>query len=189
MIRPVHTYSERGAVLHTFGGATYHLDRLKRGMPIIVHGDGSSLWSSVHRDDAALAFVNALQNKLAFGKSYHLPGDECVTWRQYHERVAEGIGAPRPSFVAIPTDLLHSIEPRTYISAINFAYNNSFDPSAAREDLGFRYTHTIADGAREIYAWLEANGKLESAESVPNDNRIIATWERLSVAMREELTT
>ena len=50
-------------------------------------------------------------------------------------------------------------------------------------------THTIADGAREIYAWLEANGKLEGAESVPNDNRIIATWERLSVAMREELTT
>lgn len=187
VIRPVHTYSERGAVLHTFGGATYHLDRLKRGMPIIVHGDGSSLWSSVHRDDAALAFVNALQNKLAFGKSYHLPGDECVTWRQYHERVAEGIGAPRPSFVAIPTGLLHSIEPRTYISAINFSYNNNFDPRAAKADLGFSYTRTIADGAREIYAWLEANGKRESAESVPQDDRIIAAWERLTENMKEEL--
>ena len=186
VIRPVHTYTNTGAVLHTFGGGTYHLDRLKRGLPIIVHGDGSSLWSSVHRDDAALAFVNALQNKLAFGRSYHLPGDECITWKQYHERIAEGIGAPKPRFVAIPTDLLHSIEPRTYISAINFSYNNAFDPSAAKTDLGFRYTRTIADGAREIYEWLEASGKLESAESMPSDDRIIAAWERLTNNLKEE---
>jgi nucleoside-diphosphate-sugar epimerase len=187
VIRPVHTYSNTGAVLHTFGGSSYHLDRLKRGMPIIVHGDGTSLWSSVHRDDAAVAFANALQNEVTFGKSYHLPGDECVTWKQYHERVAEGIGAPKPSFVAIPTDLLHSIEPRTYISAINFSYNNSFDPSAAKADLGFHYTHTIAEGAREIYGWLEANNKIERAESVPGDDKIIAAWERLTQTMKEEL--
>ena len=187
VLRPVHTYSERGAILHTFGGGTYHLDRLKQGKPILVHGDGTSLWSSVHRDDAAVAFVNALQNPIAFGKSYHLPGDECVTWKQYHERVAEGIGAPAPSFVTVPTELLHAVEPRTYISAINFSYNNCFDPAAAKADLGFTYTHTIAEGAQEIHAWLDANGKLESAASVPQDDKIIAAWERLTKAMREEL--
>ena len=187
VIRPVHTYSETGAILHTFGGGSYHLDRLKKGKPIILHGDGSSLWSSVHRDDAALAHVNALQNPRAFGKSYHLPGDECVTWKQYHERVAEGIGAPPPTFVCIPTDLLHVIEPRAYISAINFSYNNCFDPSAARADLDFRYTRTISEGAKEIYSYLEANNKLESAESVPQDDRILEAWERLSKNMVREL--
>jgi nucleoside-diphosphate-sugar epimerase len=187
VIRPVHTYSESGAVLHTFGGDNYHLDRLKRGMPILIHGDGTSLWSSVHRDDAAVAFVNALQNPLTFGKSYHLPGDECVTWKQYQEQVAIGIGAPAPTFVCIPTDVLHSIEPRTYISAINFSYNNCFDATAAKTDLGYKYTVSIAEGARQIHAWLSANNKLQTAESQPQDDKIIAAWERLCSQLKLDM--
>ena len=49
------------------------------------------------------------------------------------------------------------------------------------------YTRTIREGAREIYAWLEANHKLESAGSVPQDDKIIAAWERLTKIMQEEL--
>lgn len=56
VLRPVHTYSDHGAMLHTFGWESYHRDRLKKGKPIVVHGDGSSFWSSVLRDDAAVAF-------------------------------------------------------------------------------------------------------------------------------------
>lgn len=178
VIRPVHTYSEQGAIVHSFGSANYHLDRLQKGKPIIVHGDGSSLWSSVHRDDAAPAFVNAVCNPATFGKSYHLPGDECITWKQYHERVAEGIGAPLPQFVAIPTDVLYRMDKRAYISTINFAYNNCFDPTAAKTDLGFRYTIRIAHGARQIYEWLTANNKLQNSDDVTADDQIIAAWEQ-----------
>lgn len=188
VLRPVHTYSDTGAVLHTFGGATYHLDRLKKGKPIVVHGDGTSLWSAVHRDDAARAFVGALGNAAAFGNAYHLPGDECVTWRQYHERVAAGIGAPPPTFVAIPTDLLHEIDPRATISAINFGYNNALDPAAARRDLGFVYTTRIADGARRIYETLDAAGKIAPWQSVPQDDRIIDAWRTLRERMKAEMT-
>ena len=177
VIRPVHTYGEQGVVLHSFGGASYHLDRMMKGKPIIVHGDGSSLWSSVHRDDAAVAFCNAICNPVAFGKSYHLPGDECVTWNQYHEIVAEAIGAPPPRLVHIPTDLLAVIDSRAFISAINFSYNNCFDPAAAKTDLGYSYRTTIAEGARQIYAWLAVNGKLENSDETPQDDRILAAWE------------
>jgi nucleoside-diphosphate-sugar epimerase len=188
IIRPVHTYSDQGAVLHTFGGASYHLDRLQKGKPIIVHGDGSSLWSSVHRDDAATAFVNALGNPITFGKSYHLPGDECVTWNQYHSRVAEGIGAPPPNLVHIPTDVLYPLDKRAYITAINFQHNNCFDPTAARADLGYRYTISIAEGAKRITTWLAANGRLENSDDVPQDDRILAAWERLRAQMVQELS-
>ncbi|HZP80674.1 MAG TPA: NAD-dependent epimerase/dehydratase family protein [Chthonomonadaceae bacterium] len=179
VIRPVHTYSERGAVLHSFGGSSYHLDRLMKGKPIIVHGDGSSLWSSVHRDDAAVAFVNALGNPIAFGKSYHLPGDECITWNQYHARVAEGIGAPPPQIVHLPTDLLYALDKRAFITAINFQYNNCFDSTAAKADLGYRYRTTIAQGAKQVYDWHVANGRLEDSDSVPQDDRILAAWEQV----------
>lgn len=185
VIRPVHTYSESGAVLHTFGGASYHLDRLKKGKPIIVHGDGSSLWSAVHRDDAAVAFVNALGNPSTFGKSYHLPGDECVTWNQYHTRVAEGIGAPPPTFVHIPTDILYPLDKRAYITAINFQYNNCFDPTAAKTDLGYRYTISVAEGAKQIYMHLTETGRLENSDHVPEDDHLIELWERLRSQIRQ----
>ncbi|MBM3460354.1 MAG: NAD-dependent epimerase/dehydratase family protein [Armatimonadetes bacterium] len=187
VLRPVHTYSDDGAILHTFGRETYHLDRLLKGKPVIVHGDGSSLWSSVHRDDASVAFVNALGNPVAFGKSYHLPGDECVTWNQYHARVAEGIGAPAPRLVPIPTEVLFPMDRCAFITAINFQFNNCFDAAAARSELGFRYTTSIAEGARRIYARLCRTGRLQSWEEVPQDDRILAAWERARRRMEEEL--
>ena len=184
VIRPVHTYGEQGAVLHSFGGASYHLDRLKRGKPILVHGDGSSLWSSVHRDDVAVAFANAILNPKTYGKSYHLPGDECVTWNQYHRIVAAAIGAPAPTLIHIPTELLHSLDNRAYISLINFQYNNCCDPAAAKEDLDYKYRVTIADGAKQIFDWLVANGRLENSDDVSSDDRIIELWGRLGAEMR-----
>ena len=187
VLRPVHTYGEQGAVLHTFGGSSYHLDRLKKGKPIIVHGDGSSLWSSVYRDDAAEAFANAVCNPIAFGKAYHLPGDECVTWNQYHEIVAEAIGAPKPKLVHIPTDLLYTVDRRAFITAVNFQYNNCFDATAAKRDLGYQYRMTIAEGARRIYDWHVRTGRLENSDDVPHDDVIIAAWERLCARMRREL--
>jgi len=188
VIRPVHTYGEQGAVLHTFGGGSYHLDRLKKGKPIVVHGDGTSLWSSVHRDDAACAFVRALGNPVTFGQSYHLPGDECVSWNQYHALVAEAIGAPLPQLAHIPTDLLSGLDKRAYITEINFQYNNSFDPAAAKRDLDYRYQITIAEGARRIYEWHVKNGRLENSDDVPQDDRIIAAWQQLSARMKHEIS-
>ena len=187
VIRPVHTYGEQGAVLHSFGGGSYHLDRLVKGKPIIVHGDGMSLWSAVHRDDAAPAFVNAIANPVTYGRSYHLPGDECVTWNQYHARVAEGIGAPPPQIVHIPTDLLHALDKRAYITAINFQYNNCFDPAAAKADLGYRYRTTIAEGAQEIYKWHVENGRLENSDKVPQDDRLLAAWDHLTAQMQADI--
>ena len=186
VIRPVHTYSEAGVVLHTFGGASYHLDRLIKGKPIIVHGDGSSLWSAVHRDDAAVAFVNALGNPVTFGKSYHLPGDECVTWNQYHTRVAEGIGAPPPTFVHIPIDVLYPLDRRAYITAINFQYNNCFDPTAAQTDLGYRYTISIAEGAKQVFTHLSATGRLENSDAIPQDDQLIGAWESLKAQLNAQ---
>ena len=188
VIRPVHTYSDEGAILHTFGGGSYHLDRLGKGKPIVVHGDGSSLWSSVHRDDAALAFVNALGNPVTFGKSYHLPGDECITWNQYHALVAQGIGAPPPDIVHIPIELLYPLDRRAYITSINFQHNNCFDPAAAKADLGYHYTVSIAEGAKRIYTHLAANGRIQNCEEVKQDDRILAAWEQARANMSQQLS-
>ncbi len=187
-IRPAATYGEGGRLIHTFGWTTTYIDRIRRGKPIVVHGDGSSLWVMCHVDDVAHAFVTAAGNPKAFGRAYHVTGEEWMTWNQYHQRVAQALAAPEPRLVHIPTDLLYRIAPkRAFWTWNNFSGNNIFDNSAARADLDFRYTVRWVEGVRRTVAWLDANGKIEDSDADPFDDRVIAAWERLAARMEEEL--
>ena len=147
-IRPGHTYGEGGNnLLHALGRGTYHVDRLKKEQPIIVHGNGTSFWPTCHRDDVAVAFVGLIGNEEAFGRGYHTAGEEWMTWEGYHQGLAKAVGAKAPEFVYIPTDVLVRLAPeQAMLTEVNFSYNNLFDNSAAREDLGFRVTIPWVEG-------------------------------------------
>ncbi|MBK8051216.1 MAG: NAD-dependent epimerase/dehydratase family protein [Anaerolineales bacterium] len=141
IIRPAMTYGEGGVIVHTFGWNTTYLDRIRKGKPIVVPGDGQSLWVTCHVDDVARAFVAAIGNARAFGKAYHTTGDEWLTWDQFHQGVARALGAPAPRLVHIPSDLLAIISPdAAAITTSNFQYSNIYDNAAARADLDFRQT-------------------------------------------------
>ena len=187
MIRPAWTYGEGGAILHTFGWGTYYLDRLRRGKPIIVHGDGTSLWVASHRDDVARGFVGALGNAEAYGTAYHVTGEEWLTWNAYHHLVAEVLDAPAPQLVHIPTDLLGGVAPRAAEWCVeNFSHNNIFDNTAAHADLGFAYTVPFATGARRVIEWLEARDGFEDSDQYPFYDRIVEAWERLGSEMASQ---
>jgi len=179
ILRPASTYGEGGNIIHTFGWDTYFLDRIREGQPIIVHGDGEALWVSCHIEDVARGFVNAIGNEQAFGKAYHLTGEEWQTWNQYHDRLAEAIGAPKPALVHIPTDVLVRISPEhTMITYLNFQYTNIFDNSAAKSDLGFEYTIDWKTGAKRTYDWLVENDKIEDWRSFPLYDRVLANYKK-----------
>jgi hypothetical protein len=63
-----------------------------------------------------------------------------------------------------------------YLTEVNFSYNNLFDNTAAREDLGFRVTVPWIEGARRTITWLDENGMLEKSEDFPFYDRIIEAW-------------
>ena len=177
IIRPAYTYGESRGVLYPVGSSGAYLDRIRQGKPIIVHGDGSSLWVACHIDDVARAFVGAIGNTMTFGKSYHTAGEEWMTWDQYHQGVAEALGAPAPTFVHIPTDTLIKLAPQRAASvADNFQFNNIFDNSAARADLGFRYTISWVDGVKRAVKWLEQHRKPTVADDAAIDDEFIAAW-------------
>ena len=180
VIRPAYTYGEGGRIIHSFGGGSAYLDRLRKGKPIVVHGDGNSLWSCCHIDDVARAMVAATLSPAARGACYHVTGDEWLSWNQYHLQMAEALGAPPPTLVHIPTDLLARIAPeRARICALNFQFNNIFDNTAARRDLAFRYTIPWREGAARAAAWLHEQGRIEDSDQDPYDDRILALWRRL----------
>jgi nucleoside-diphosphate-sugar epimerase len=189
IIRPAYTYGEGRGPLNPFGGGTAYVDRLRKGKPIVVHGDGSSLWTACHRDDVARAFVAAAGQAHTFGQFYHTPGEEWMTWDVYHQQVAAAIGAPAPTLVHIPTDLLARLAPRrAAIIAENFQFSNVFDTSAARADLGFLYTIPWQEGARRMVDWLDAHGKIENSDADTFEDRLIAAWRESSAQLIQAMS-
>lgn len=184
VIRPASTYGEGGHIIHTFGWDTFFLDRLRKGMPIIVHGDGEALWASCYIADIARAFVNAIGNKKALGNVYHVTGEEWQTWNQYHQRLAEAIGAPQPEIVHIPADLLVQMAPKeTMVTFQNFQYTNIFDNSAAKKDLDFCYTIDWKLGVKRTYDWLVEHDLIKSWESNLFYDLVIEHFNNLSCEM------
>ncbi|MFC7098870.1 NAD-dependent epimerase/dehydratase family protein [Halobaculum marinum] len=184
-IRPWSTYGEGGPVLHTFGGGTYYLDRLREGKPIVVHGDGQSLWGPCHRDDVAAAFVAAIDTPAARGETYHVTSEEVITWNQYHHVVADALGAPEPELVHIPTDVLLAAAPeRTQGLRDHFQFSTVFDNAKARRDLEFEYTVSFREGVERTIAHLDENDEIEPWDS-EDDDAIVEAWR----AARESFLT
>ena len=177
ILRPGFTYGEGRGLVHSFGGGLSYLDRLRRGKPIVVHGDGSSFWTACHRDDVGRGFAAAAGNPKTFGKMYTVAGEEWLTWNQYHQTVARVLGGPEPRLVHIPTDLLVQIAPeRAGICGDNFQFSNIFDQSASHQDFDFAYTIPFDLGVKRIAGWLEAHGKIPDSDDDPYDDLIIAAW-------------
>lgn len=68
------------------------IDRIKKGKPVIVHGDGNSLWTITHSDDFAIGFTGLLGHQQAIGHSFHITSDEVLTWNQIYDDVAAAAG-------------------------------------------------------------------------------------------------
>ena len=181
IIRPAATYGEGGTIIHTFGWKTTYIDRIRKGKPIVVSGDGNSLWVMCHVDDCARAHLAACGNIKAYGKAYHTTGEEWMTWNQFHEKVAQALGAPEPKLVHIPAEILNRLAPeRSAITYYNFQYSNVYDNSAAKQDLGFAYTVPFIEGVRRTVALLDQNNRIENSDTDPFDDRLIAAWERMT---------
>ena len=92
IVRPSHTYDTVIPVV--YGGWKEYtiIERLKTGRKIIIHGDGTSLWTLTHSDDFAVGFVGLLGRDQAIGEAYHITSDEVLTWNQIYQSVANAAG-------------------------------------------------------------------------------------------------
>src|SRR5512142_2804174 len=89
LIRPSHTYDQ---TLVPFDGGWTVLGRMLAGTPVIVHGDGTSLWTLTHHDDFARAFVPLLGHPRTIGEAIHITSDDVLTWNQIAAALAAALG-------------------------------------------------------------------------------------------------
>jgi len=94
IVRPSHTYDERSVPLgvHGSNGSWQVLKRMLDGKQVIIHGDGTSLWTMTHNTDFARAFVRLAGNIHAIGEAVHITSDESVTWNQIYQIIADALG-------------------------------------------------------------------------------------------------
>jgi len=174
IIRPSHTYDRTLLPFH--GGYTI-LQRLLTGKPILVHGDGTSLWTLTHHRDFARAFLAVLGAPRALGEAYHITSDEWLTWNAITRLLGEAAGV-EPRIVHVPSDAVARYDAGWGDSLLgDKAHCAIFDNSKIRSLLpGFAAEIPFAEGAREIVAWYAANPeyqRVDAAFDALND-RIIA---------------
>ncbi len=151
IVRPSHTYSAAYVPVH---GEWTTIDRMLRGEPVIVHGDGTSLWTLTHASDFAKGFVGLMGNAHAIGESFHITSDEWLTWNQIHEILAAAAGV-KATLVHVPSDLIAAYDPIWGESLLgdkthSFILDNS---KVKRLVPDFICTMPFSRGAEEIIAW------------------------------------
>jgi nucleoside-diphosphate-sugar epimerase len=151
IVRPSHTY-DRTSV--PFDGGWTALARMRQGREVIVHGDGTSLWTLTHNTDFARGFVPLLGHPRAIGEAFHLTSDDVLTWDQIAHAFAAAMEVT-PRIVHVPSDAIAAVDPEWGAGLLgDKAHSMVFDNSKVRS-LVPDYVATIPfhQGAREIVAW------------------------------------
>ena len=182
IFRPSHTYGPGGNVINNLGWEPTFVDRLRRGRPIVVSGDGHGLWQSAYSEDVGIGFAYAAGRAACFGQAYNIVGDEIVTWDDYTRRTADAIGAPSPRIAHIPTDLLLAIDRPRYAALEEiFRFHGVYSNAKLRRDVPeYVPTMSYAEGVRHTVAWMDAHQKIAAAESDPQEDRLVSAWDALS---------
>jgi nucleoside-diphosphate-sugar epimerase len=172
IVRPSHTYD--ATLLPWHGGYTL-IARLRQNKPIVVHGDGTSLWTLTHHHDFARAFVALLGNPRAAGEAFHITSDEWLSWNQIHVLLARALGA-EPKLVHVPSDLIAEHDPEWGAGLLgDKAHSMLFDNAKIKSFVpGWRAEIPFERGAPEIAAHYASN-----AASYSVDAQLDATIDRL----------
>ncbi|MFO0590337.1 MAG: NAD-dependent epimerase/dehydratase family protein [Polyangiaceae bacterium] len=157
--RPAHTYGPGGAMDDQLESDSGTWDRVARGLPVLVAGDGLGLWQSTHRDDCGLFFAHAALNPKTYGEAYNVIRDEVLTWRDYYREVARALDA-RAKVIFVPARWLIAQDPERFdfLSQIS-QFHNAYSSAKAEADVPeFRARIGLEAGARETFADMRARG-------------------------------
>jgi nucleoside-diphosphate-sugar epimerase len=178
IVRPSHTYD--ASLLPVHGGWTV-VDRMRRGLPVVVHGDGSSLWTLTHHDDFARGFVGLLGHSAAVGEAFHITSDDTPTWDAIHHILGRAAGV-RPKLVHVPSELIAAHDPDWGASLLgDKTYSKVFDNTKVRRLVpDYRAVIPYARAAAEQIAWYDADERRRVVDDATNAtmDRVLEHYDR-----------
>ena len=155
IIRPSHTYSK--TLIPLEGGYTV-LHRILKGLPVVVHGDGTSIWTLTHHKDFAVGLVGLLGNKDAINEAFHITSDEWLSWNNIFTIMAAELEVT-PHLVHVPSYLIARYDKRIGDSLLgDKAHSMIFDNTKIRQFVpDFNPQISFRQGAKEIVKWYKEN--------------------------------
>jgi nucleoside-diphosphate-sugar epimerase len=152
------------------------IDRVRRGLPLIVPGDGLSLWTITHNSDFAKGLIGLLGNGAALGQAFQITSDEALTWNQIYALTAEAAGVAAPRFVHIASDFITACIPSMMGTLLgDKSHSAVFDNSKIKRFVpGFSATTDYRRGIARTLAAFDA----DPARRVV-DLEAGATWDKL----------
>ena len=159
IVRPSHTYGQRGVPVNLhFGTPWAVLQRIRDGKPVIVQGDGESLWTFTWNEDFAVGLVGLLGHPDAVGRAVHITSDESITWNQAFATIGAALGVA-PALLHVSTPMLVALRadleaPLTGDKSNTVVFDNALVKSLVPQ---FDAATTFAEGVRRAVAWLEAH--------------------------------
>ncbi len=178
IVRPSHTYDR---TLLPFHGGYTTVARMRQGKPVVVHGDGTSLWTLTHHRDFAVGFTGLLGNPQALSQVFHITSDESLSWNQIYLTVAQAAGV-EPHLVHVPSELIARYDPEWGASLLgDKAHSMIFDNSKIRQLVPeFNPAIPFRQGASEIIAWYNADPSRQAPEPFIDNvqDKIIAAMQK-----------
>ena len=182
IVRPSLTYgpSHIPIAFGSWGKSWTLVDRMLKGKPTIVHGDGQSLWVTTHRDDFAKGLVGLLGNPQTHGHAFHITTDEVLNWDQIYRIVAIAAGVPDAPMIHIASEFLIQHNPASAGGLLgDKAVSVVFDNSKLKRFVpDFVCTKPLAQGIRECIAWYRADPKRQVIDEPMNElhDKVIAAY-------------
>ena len=177
IVRPSHTYDQTSI---PFDGKWTALARMRAGKEVVVHGDGTSLWTLTHHADFARGFVPLLAHPRTVGDVFHITSDDVLTWDQIAHSLAAALGVT-PRIVHVPSDAIAAADPQWGAGLIgDKAHSMVFDNSKLRAVVpDFCATIPFEQGAREIVGWHDEDPARQQV-----DDRLDALMDKLVATYR-----
>lgn len=168
IVRPSHTYDNRNVPLGVHGnnGSYQVLKRMLEGKPVIIHGDGTSLWTMTHNSDFAVGYVGLMGNPHAIGEAFQITNDETLTWNQIYRAIADALGVELKAY-HVSSEFLAAVSNYDFTGSLIGDKANSvvFDNSKLKRAVpDFHPTVRFEEGIRDTIANIMAHPELQKED-------------------------
>lgn len=164
VVRPSHTYDT--ILPLAMAGGWNGCARMLAGKPMIVPGDGTSIWTLTHSDDFAVGLAGLLGNPKALGTDVHITGDELLTWEAIHRETAAALGV-EPVLIPMTSQAICRLLPHHVGGLLGDKSHSAVFDNAKVKALvpDFRQKVRFAEGIRRTIAWFQADPARQTANA------------------------
>ncbi|MDR2962561.1 MAG: NAD-dependent epimerase/dehydratase family protein [Bacteroidales bacterium] len=176
IVRPSHTYDK--TLIPIEGGYTV-LHRMIHNQPIVIHGDGTSLWTLTHHSDFAKGLLGVCGNEQAIGEAFHITSDEYLSWNRIYELFGSALGVT-PQVVYVPSTVIAAYNTRIGDSLLgDKAHSMIFDNAKIKSFVpDFKCSIPFEQGVHEIVQWHAKNPQYQTIDNEINElfNTLVHTY-------------